>query len=291
VPALVFLVVVPTLLGTLLGATRSGLAQHLPWILGVAFWVLASVAVWICLYAASMATSWLLRPWKSPLWLVLTTGAIAGSIPARYFVYGAAEIFRDQLTAGRVPRAAPPFEWSADFLIGYLQGWSGVYVTWIAVGLLCYRLFGVPRFALQFKGAVPSPDLSGTDHSAPVRAETPAAAIAPPRLAAPATAPLLAKLPPKLGGNVLALKAEDHYVRVHTDLGSTLILARLADAIAELGPLEGVRVHRSYWVRKGAVARTFVHGKGLRLRLINGIDVPVSQAYKELARNSGLLYY
>jgi hypothetical protein len=284
VPTLVFLILVPVLMGMLLGATRSGLAQHLPWLLGVAFWVLASLAVWICLYGATYVASWLLRPWRSPLWLALTLGAIAGSVPARYFVYGAAELFRDQLTAGRVPRSAPPFEWTPEFLLGYLQGWAGVYLSWIAVGLICHRLFGVPHFATALR----QPATTASDHLIPDldrAAASPAPSIA---VAAPPVA-LFARLPGKIGAHVLALEAEDHYVRVHTDLGSTLILARLSDAIAELGRIDGVRVHRSYWVRKGAVTRVFTQGKGLRLRLVNGLDVPVSQAYKELARSSGLL--
>ena len=49
----------------------------------------------------------------------------------------------------------------------------------------------------------------------------------------PARPRLLARLPSRLGGEVIALQAEDHYVRVHTALGSDLLLMRFADAVAE----------------------------------------------------------
>ena len=87
---------------------------------------------------------------------------------------------------------------------------------------------------------------------------------------------------------MLALEAEDHYVKVHTDQGSTLLLYRLSDAINDLGIPDGIRVHRSFWVRKSAVSRVAPNGKGMLLTLSNGLEVPVSQAYKELARQAGL---
>ncbi|MGH6783457.1 MAG: hypothetical protein ACREBP_02415, partial [Sphingomicrobium sp.] len=43
---------------------------------------------------------------------------------------------------------------------------------------------------------------------------------------------LLLRLPKRLGEEIVALEAEDHYLRVHTALGSDLVLMRLSDAIA-----------------------------------------------------------
>lgn len=60
---------------------------------------------------------------------------------------------------------------------------------------------------------------------------------------------LRAKLPSALRhAPILALSAEDHYVRVRTARGQALILMNLSDAIAALGPDSGVRIHRSHWV-------------------------------------------
>ena len=38
-----------------------------------------------------------------------------------------------------------------------------------------------------------------------------------------------------------ALEAEDHYLRVHSSAGTTLILMRLSDAVAALARLEGAQ--------------------------------------------------
>ncbi len=300
VPSLAFFVLVPLLIGILLGATRAGLAAYLPWTSGLAFWVLSSLAVWLCLYAASVAAALALRPWRVPLWAMLATGALFGSMLARYAVYGVAQIFRTQLPPGRSPREAPPIEWTTEFLLGYLQGWTGVYLCWVVIGLIFHRAFAVPRYPTFTSAALAAQPPARGDGLTDTEVTSETAGSAATTATATATADtrvagepaivgsLLARLPAKLGRNVLALEAEDHYVRIHTDLGSTLVLARLSDAITELGPIEGVRVHRSYWVRKGAVTRVFTQGKGLRLKLTNGLEVPVSQAYKELARNFGL---
>ncbi|MEL7446814.1 MAG: LytTR family transcriptional regulator, partial [Pseudomonadota bacterium] len=50
---------------------------------------------------------------------------------------------------------------------------------------------------------------------------------------------LIDRLPAALGSDILALEMEDHYVRVHTALGSELVLMRLRDAMAELDGIEG----------------------------------------------------
>ncbi|MFV4649348.1 LytTR family DNA-binding domain-containing protein, partial [Mycobacterium tuberculosis] len=65
---------------------------------------------------------------------------------------------------------------------------------------------------------------------------------------------LLDRLPPRLGRNLLCLRMEDHYVRAHTDRGSDLLLMPLKAAVAELGEVEGMQVHRSWWVARSAVA-------------------------------------
>jgi len=104
---------------------------------------------------------------------------------------------------------------------------------------------------------------------------------------APAPAKLLAAMSPRLGQEVLALQGEDHYVRVHTPLGSELLLMRLRDAVADLGGLEGEQVHRSWWVARGAVAAVRANGRRLTLTLDNGLEVPVSRQAASRIRRAG----
>jgi len=101
-------------------------------------------------------------------------------------------------------------------------------------------------------------------------------------------APFLDRLPPKLkGARVLAVQAEDHYLRVHTSAGDDLILLRLADAERELESLDGLRVHRSWWVARDAVADVTRADGRMTLKLVNGVEAPVSRTYARAVRDAG----
>jgi LytTr DNA-binding domain len=98
------------------------------------------------------------------------------------------------------------------------------------------------------------------------------------------------RLPPGMRANrLLALEAEDHYLRVHTAGGSTLILLRLADAVAELEGLEGAQTHRSWWVARAAVVGAERGVGRAALELENGQKVPVSRSYYKAIAAAGWL--
>jgi hypothetical protein len=99
---------------------------------------------------------------------------------------------------------------------------------------------------------------------------------------------LLDRLPEKLkGADLHAIEAEDHYLRLHTERGSALILMRLADAMEELGSLEGARTHRSWWVARSAILHAS-RGRGRAvLKLKGGIEAPVSRTYAPSLRRAG----
>jgi hypothetical protein len=116
-------------------------------------------------------------------------------------------------------------------------------------------------------------------------------AAVPPTVTPAVTAPsprLLDRLPPPhRAGPVLALEAEDHYLRVHTPAGSTLILMRLSDAMAELDGADGAQTHRSWWVARDAVT-TAERGEGrAALTLSAGVTAPVSRSYYRNLREAG----
>jgi len=103
--------------------------------------------------------------------------------------------------------------------------------------------------------------------------------------AAPA---FLALLPAHLRGEVLCLENEDHYVRVHTEHGSAMILMRMRDAAAQLEG-KGARVHRSWWVARAAVAGIVRDERNFKLRLVNAREVPVARANVPALRALGWL--
>lgn len=99
----------------------------------------------------------------------------------------------------------------------------------------------------------------------------------------------LMRLPPAFRAAKLhAVESEDHYLRVHTDKGSELILMRLADAVRELEGSGGLQTHRSWWVAGDAVKEVKRQNGRLVLVTHGDVDVPVSRTYAKLVREAGL---
>ncbi len=106
--------------------------------------------------------------------------------------------------------------------------------------------------------------------------------------AVPRPPKFLDRLPLKLrGAEVWAVEAEDHYLRLHTSKGQDLILMRLADAVAELEGIEGMQVHRSWWIARDAIADARRGDGRATLKLKDGAEVPVSRTYAGQLREKG----
>ena len=86
---------------------------------------------------------------------------------------------------------------------------------------------------------------------------------------------------------LIAVEAEDHYVRVHTDAGSELVSMRFAEAVEELARAHGYRLHRSWWASADAIEGIrWKRGTG-EVRLAGGIMAPVSRSCAATLKRAG----
>lgn len=123
-------------------------------------------------------------------------------------------------------------------------------------------------------------------------AEMPDPALPDPALPNPATEPpvrLLQRLEPDLRGDLWAISVRDHYVDIQTSLGTSSILLRFGDAMAEADAVEGAQLHRSHWVAWAAVEAVERDGAKLFVRLKHGVRVPVSKNHRGKLEGRGLL--
>ncbi len=158
-----------------------------------------------------------------------------------------------------------------------LESATATYFSVFVIGGAITAFFNLAKpgySAAAIPAAMPTPHPMPAPMLSPVFAPT----IQPAVIPTPPPHPLLDQIPPDLGSDIIALEMEDHYVRVHTVLGSALVLMRLRDAIAMLGDLEGMQVHRSWWVARGAVEDVAREGRNIRLRLARGVEAPVARA-------------
>lgn len=100
---------------------------------------------------------------------------------------------------------------------------------------------------------------------------------------------LMDRLPLDKRGPLVALSVEDHYVRIRTTRGETMLLMRLADAIRETVPTPGLQVHRSHWIALDAVRAVRREGDRAILTMTTGRDIPASRSHMTALRDAGLL--
>lgn len=214
-----------------------------------------------CYRPMQSVATWGERTLDLPRWGVLTAAVLVGTVP---------------MTAAVIAINTVPFgsvRWPG------LEIAMGTYFSVLVIGGAVTLLFNVVQGTPRVAVSAPAPQLA----AAPV--PHPAPEVAPTPTPLPSN-PLLDQLPAELGSAIMALEMEDHYLRVHTLLGSALVLMRLRDGIALLGDLEGMQVHRSWWVARGAVEEVVRDGRNIRLKLPRGIEAPVARANVAILREA-----
>lgn len=273
---LVFFVFIPCAIGLLLFLFNGMPAKFLPSHFAVLFWITAVPSFWMLLHIATRAVGWFARSLHLPLLVLLVLGALLALFPMRalYVFYG---MLYTPLFLQAPPLAiAPIVEFSWSFALDVLWQAANLVVIWVGINcLLDYYLgqgryrFGGPEQPIEIKRVV-SP-------TAQPAVYPPVSLVA----VEPSPPEFMKRVPVQRRGSIILVKAEDHYLKVVTSNGESLIHYRLSDAIAEMPADAGIRVHRSYWVARDAIVNVGPAGRKLRATLINGIEIPVSLSYKQ----------
>jgi hypothetical protein len=291
-PRLLFYVGVPVLTALLFALNQAGMARLLPKALAFPYWLGLTLPLWALLDLCSRAVAIMLRRFEPRAWLVLLLGSLAAMAIFSPYVIVYVGLFTSLLPAGASYTVNTPFPEAFLDLRRFLT-FSGLPIYWIVVSLAFARSFGFPSYlpTARSSSAIPADPVS------PPEAQPQAAEQLPPADQRPSvdqrppvdqTTGFRALVPYHLGQELVALQAEDHYVRVVTDKGNALIRYRFSDALEEVRNLEGVQVHRSHWVALRAIDRLRPEGKGYTLCLHNGSEVPVSRSNLGVLRVAGL---
>ncbi len=280
---LAFLYLVPPLLMALpLGMYRAGIG--LPVTLSLILWASVCLISWWLSEAFSHLASRVLRPWHPPLWLILTIGYLLNLwISSLYNV----PIVAALIDFGRVPLTpdlAAYFEMERSlvdphYLLMLLRAGAAGLVIWLTVNLLFQRLTATNRFAVDTLSLARAPSPAPTPVAAATDASAPAQPPAPPRFFG-----RLDKLRGLAPADLLAVEAEDHYIRVHSRRGKELVYYRFRDALEELRELDGIHAHRSVWIRRTSITRVEESGRATWVVLESGERLPVSFANRALVR-------
>lgn len=203
---------------------------------------------------------WFAEETLVPTWAALLASAALASLPLTAVVGFAISGMR--YDAQRMIDIFPPL-------------YGQVFGIGLAIFVLMWLLFG-QRHPAQTSGTVEPPRPVPLDIASVQLPERP-------------EAPFFNRLPARLGHNLVCLEMQDHYVCAHTLSGSEMILMRLRDAVAELDGIEGMQVHRSWWVARDQVRAIRREGRAIKLELANGLLAPVSRNRQDTLKRAGWL--
>lgn len=85
----------------------------------------------------------------------------------------------------------------------------------------------------------------------------------------------------------LSVEVQDHYLVLVTNTASHLVRGTMQDALAQLEPGSGLRIHRSWWVAQTAVQSVDRRGRDYSVTLKDGRVVPVARSKIALLREAG----
>jgi hypothetical protein len=301
-----FHLLLPVLLSLPQGFSQMvGLGFSLP--MSILWWAATWLFAWTGYELVSRAAALALRPWRPPVWVVLLIGVLVFGLASRWWtvpLFNLVCLLEEPPLADAYRQTARSFS-DPEYVARLAQSlFSGV-VAWLVANHLFERITGVPRFAASTaprawleRREVATPDeaplaarTTGLEPSVPAPAGVPlaAAAGAPVSLPEPRFLARMTKYPGTRLEQVLAVEAEDHYIKVHTEAGAELVYYRFADALDDLRAHDGLRVHRSFWVRRGAIERVDASGRQWELVLRRDLRVPVSRANQGALRLAGLV--
>lgn len=260
-PILLLYVISPLLLLALpLALFRVTMGHDSSLILSLFFWSATVMVGWLSAAFGSAVIYRLFARWRPPLWAITLAGPIIAALLLHRPIAEILSLAHSFKVSGPGLDHALPLvlEWQSldRFLLNVAPGT----ISWVALNYGFDRVLGIARYRYDSKTMeVPA----GGENERPIKARP----------------QLLDRVAPAERGRLLAIRAEDHYVRVYTDAGNGMTLLRLSDAIKMTHPVAGMQIHRSIWVADDAITEFRRTGHTGLVLLSNGLELPVSRSY------------
>ena len=257
-----FFLGVPCAMAFLFSLVGIRLINGMPYLDGLLYMVLHMCLAWWNVSLGSWAIHYMFRSWQPPVMAIIPMGFIISAIPAAFSFQALGDLYASLypvFAANRADTIRPG--WSIDYL-GHFIRYSIPALPLYIAGVYGYRaVFGVEWLTYPSEARqddVPARQLSRNR-------------------------PLASMIDgSKLDGDaeIIAIKAEQHYIRIWSDRGTDMVRYRFRDVAETLAGCDGDQVHRSWWVNFGRVSSVRPAGRSVELELPGDLSVPVSLAHR-----------
>jgi hypothetical protein len=275
-----------------LGWYGAGIAAQFPFVASMLLWTSICMVSW---WLSDLASRWFskLAPGLMPPIACLMAGYAINLLLSS--VYNPALLWW-MVEVGIITRTSAIdayFSVNRNLLdVEYLQllamaGVPGLFI-WLAGNYIFELITGVPRIRNASGYPEAGPPAATLSVIATTNPATPASVAMSPAVATPVPRffQRMTRLADIAPNELLAIEAEDHYIQVHTTRGNELIYYRFGDAIDEVTPLDGLRIHRSAWISKKAVERVEIEGRNMQVVLSSGARFRVSLSNRGAVLNA-----
>lgn len=269
---LAFFLGVPVALAFLFSLVGIRLINGMPYFAGLLYMLLHMLIAWWAVSLGAWAMYSACRSWKPPVVFLCILGFAVSLVPAA-FVYKALGDFYGSVypvfASNRADAALPG--WGLEYIVRFLR-YSLPAVVLFVCGVKSYRyITGVEWFG----------------YSRPREQEARDGVVAQSQLESGPLTPMAllvegTRLP--IDAELIAVKADQHYVHIWSNCGTDMVRYRFRDLMDKLQGCNGTQVHRSWWVNFDQVRKWKSSGRHFELEMADDLTVPVSVAYRNKVR-------
>jgi LytTr DNA-binding domain len=274
--AIAFCVLTPMVLGLFIGWMQPGRTAEWPKSAALLYVGSIYLAPWLLADLATRGVARLTRPHGFGLLTVLLLGYLTAIPFMGVMGRSSLGVVMSLYPGIEQGPPLPGYPWESQFSLTRLfdDVIPGV-ILWLGANVFLFRVLRWPRYGF----AAAADPVSSTEAAAPRSGEDRP-------IASTAIVQGLKLRLTNVAGPILALEAEEHYVRVHAATRTELVLYRFSDAVAEMAS-NGIQIHRSWWVADAAVLAVRADSRNTQVELSNGQLIPVSRTFKRQVSTRG----
>lgn len=219
------------------------------------YWFAYLLLIWWSMYLFTFIGYQLLAPWRPPLWVVCSCGPVVGGFLMLYPIGMFSELGYEWFDPELMPAGPmwPTLDWS----------FFGYYIKFTIAGLILWVGFNYGFAAITNNFRFCYPDIKEPNEIQPEIDEFKS---------------LLTTIRPSA---IETIEAQENYILIKTADTHELLRYPISKAVTALDSLaiDGVRIHRSYWVAKFMIQGIEKAAGNTRVKLKNGESLPVSRTY------------
>jgi hypothetical protein len=261
-----FYLLIPLVLGGYGAINNWRLIESIGFLWAVAFYLSHAFPPWFSTCLLTSLAMHLLQPWRPRPIIIMLTGHSMSCLITLPYISWLISIF-----AAHWPDSGMEVQSTNLLAVDYWGYWLRAGAVWLGTNLVFDRFLELPRYRY------------GTVNPG----ETREPATGDPALFTAGTGrpAFLDRVPAGVAlADVVAVKAEQHYIKIVSTTRNYLVLHRFSDALCELPANEGLQIHRSWWVRRNAIRRVRQSSRKMVVILLTGISSPVSGPYQAVVR-------